>query len=144
MLTANSLFTPAFFNLIFYGGKKFTINEKTLSSEFSQCFLQYSLGSMWFNQHKTILFFKKKKSPYSRNHMKQSCLYSNYILFHLNLLNCMGIQNNFIAAVPAESGSMLSTSVSRKMRLQWGLLDLNLEAAGFQSSLKILGVEGVT
>lgn len=43
----------------------------------------------------------------------------------------MGIQNNLIAAVPAESGSMLSTSVSRKMRLQWGLLDLNLEAAGF-------------
>lgn len=125
-------------------GKKFTINEKTLSSEFSQCFLQYSLGSSGLINTKQYCSFKKKKSPYSRKHMKQSCLYSNYILFHLNLLNCMRIQNNFIAAVPAESGSMLRTSVSRKMRLKWGLLDLNLEAACFQSSLKILGLEGVS
>ena len=43
----------------------------------------------------------------------------------------MGIQNNFIAAVPAESGSMLSASISRETRLWWGHLDLNLEAAGF-------------
>ena len=96
MLIENSLFTPDFFNLTVHGGEKFIINEKSFSSEFSLCFLQYSLGSMWFNQHKKVLVFKKKKNPHSRNHMKQSCLFYNYnyILFHLNLLNCMGIQNN--------------------------------------------------
>ena len=51
---------------------------------------------------KKVLVFKNKQNLHSRNHMKQSCLYCNYILFHLNLLNCMGIQNNLRATVLAE------------------------------------------
>lgn len=68
MLIANSLFTPDFSNLTVHGGEKVIINEKSFSSEFSLCFLQYSLGSMWFNQHKKVLVFKKPKSSFQKSH----------------------------------------------------------------------------
>ena len=111
VLTANSFFTPAFFNTIFPGGEKIMENEKTFSSEFSLYFLQYSLSSIWFNKHKTILF---KKISLEKSH-ETILPILQCILFYLNLMNFMSLQDNLRAAVSEEyfykSGSLLRTGL---------------------------------